>query len=266
MAKSRRRKKKQRKHVIRYLVFLIPLFVLISILIHPGSRAWLRKWMFPVEKTIVEKLPHPQLEKYEVFGADVSEYQGIITWDKLAKTKHTDFVMIRATAGDDHRDKYFTYNWQEAKNNQIPRGAYHYYRPNENSFRQAKNYIKNVELESGDLPPILDIEAHSRVQSLSSLKTGLLRWLKQVRAHYDVVPIIYTNDKFYGLHLKHDSRFNGYTFWLARYSHTIRYRAPDTDWTFWQYTQFGRLKGVKGDVDLNVYKFSKQELHHACLP
>ena len=45
------------------------------------------------------------------------------------------------------------------------RGAYHYFRPNENSTLQAQNFIKNVKLQPGDLPPILDIEKISNIQS-----------------------------------------------------------------------------------------------------
>ncbi len=44
------------------------------------------------------------------------------------------------------------------KENKIMRGAYHYYRPNENSIEQANLFIKTVKLQKGDLPPVLDIE------------------------------------------------------------------------------------------------------------
>ena len=42
------------------------------------------------------------------------------------------------------------------------RGYYHYYDPNENSTKQAHNFIETVKLEVGDLPPILDIDTLSR--------------------------------------------------------------------------------------------------------
>ena len=82
-----------------------------------------------------------------VYGFDVSEYQGIINWnsiDQINEGHSAEFVIIRSTAGKDHRDRYFTSNFREAKKNGIIRGAYHYYRPNENSTSQARNYIKNV--------------------------------------------------------------------------------------------------------------------------
>ena len=96
-----------------------------------------------------------------LFGIDVSEYQGIINWNQLETLKDEggpSFVIIRSTAGQDHRDRYFTSNWRESKQKQIIRGAYHYYRPNENGIEQAEFFIKNVKLSPGDLPPIIDIE------------------------------------------------------------------------------------------------------------
>jgi lysozyme len=50
-------------------------------------------------------------------------------------------------------------------------GAYHYYRPNENSLEQAALFIKTVSWR--DLPPVLDIERLPENQSVDRLKIGL---------------------------------------------------------------------------------------------
>ena len=78
------------------------------------------------------------LEKHEgkVIGIDVSEYQGKIRWsyvDTIEEKYPLRYVFIRATVGRDRPDRQFKRNWIGAKNNKMIRGAYHYYRPNENS-------------------------------------------------------------------------------------------------------------------------------------
>ena len=63
---------------------------------------------------------------------------------------------------ENHKDTKFDYNWKQAEKQNLLRGAYHYYRPNENSTEQANFFIKTVKLGKGDLPPILDIEKYSQ--------------------------------------------------------------------------------------------------------
>jgi lysozyme len=98
--------------------------------------------------------------KGKVIGIDVSEFQGRIDWDEidiLEEKYPVQFVFIRATAGNDRIDSKFKRNWEGAKEHKIIRGAYHYYRPNENSIEQANLFIKTVKLKKVDLQPVLDI-------------------------------------------------------------------------------------------------------------
>jgi lysozyme len=136
----------------------------------------------------------------KVVGIDVSEYQGEIDWqilDAIENKYPIQFVFIRATVGKDRVDKTFQENWLGAKKNKFLRGAYHYYRPNENSLEQAALFIKTVHLHKGDLPPVLDIERLAETQSMARLKVGLRRWLEAVETHYKVKPIIYTGEQYY---------------------------------------------------------------------
>src|SRR5690606_38794928 len=185
-------------------------------------------------------------------GFDISEYQEKIDWENLGKVEDTfalDFVFIRATAGKDKRDKRFSANWKASKEKGIIRGAYHYYRPNENSILQANNFIKTVTLEQGDLPPVLDIEKLPRTQSLDSLKIGLKRWLDKVEQHYKMKPIIYSGESYYTDFLKKE--FSGYTFWIANYN--FWRKRPDEHWLIWQFTEKAQIEGVKGLVDVNLF-------------
>lgn len=187
-----------------------------------------------------------------MIGFDVSEYQKKIDWENLGKIEDTfalNFVFVRATAGRDKRDKQFNRNWKQAKEKGIIRGAYHYYRPNENSIQQANNFIKTVTIEAGDLPPVLDIEKLPRTQSLDSLKLGLKRWLTKVEQHYKMKPIIYSGESYYTDFLKKE--FSDYTFWIANYN--FWKKRPDKHWLIWQFTEKAQIDGVEGLVDVNLF-------------
>ena len=201
------------------------------------------------------------LEKHEgkSIGIDVSEYQGKISWsyvDTLEQKYPLHYVFIRATVGKDRKDRKFERNWLGAKENKMIRGAYHYYRPNENSLEQAELFIKTVTLEKGDLPPVLDIEKLPKNQSVANLKLGLKRWLKAIESHYGVKPIIYTGERYYDDFLKEE--FGDYLFWIANYNF---YREEiGEDWLFWQFTEKAAVPGIKGKVDVNIYNGDLQQL------
>jgi lysozyme len=197
------------------------------------------------------------------FGFDVSEYQSKIQWDSISKLEDEfkmSFVFIRATAGKDKKDTKFDENWKNSKNNNFIRGAYHYYRPNENSLEQAENFIKTVKLQKGDLPPVLDIEKLPKSQSIDSLKVGLRRWLTKVEKHYKVKPIIYSGESYYKDFLKKE--FSDYPFWIANYN--LWRKEIEEDWQFWQFSEKAKIKGVKGLVDVNVYNGSIDKLKITC--
>lgn len=195
------------------------------------------------------------------FGIDISRYQGEINWRKVNlynKKFPLQFVFINATAGSEKKDARFDKNWKLAKQNNFICGAYHYYRPNENSIDQANNFINSVNLQKGDLPPVLDIENVSENQSIENLKVGLKRWLSIVRRHYKVPPIIYTSEKFYNDYLKQD--FKGYNFWIANYNFNIKYIKED--WLFWQFSKKARIEGIKENVDINIYNGTPKMLQY----
>mgnify|MGYP003435129612 FL=1 len=201
------------------------------------------------------------LEKHEgkTVGIDVSEYQGKISWsyvDTIENQYPLHFVFIRATAGNDAVDRRFKRNWEGAKKNKMIRGAYHYYRPNENSLEQAALFIKTVRLQKGDLPPVLDIEKLPKNQSMTNLKKGLRKWLQAIESHYKVKPIIYTGEKYYDDFLKEE--FSDYLFWIANYNF-YREEIQD-DWLFWQFTERAAVPGIEGNVDVNIYNGDLQQL------
>lgn len=200
-----------------------------------------------------------------VFGIDVSQYQGNITWDSVTLIHEqfpVDFVFVRATMGTNGKDKTFKKNWGELERRSKIKGAYHYFRPNENSLKQAANFIRTVKLNPGDLPPVLDIEERPRSQSMDSLKVGLKRWLDRIEQHYNVRPIIYSGDSYFSDFLERE--FGDYPLWIANYNFWIE--KPKKHWDFWQFSERGMVKGIYGPVDLNLYKGDIEALEAHTIP
>ncbi len=259
---GKKRKKRNLKNTL--IVFLLILFA--GIVILERNKHLIYRYFYSYEQ---KSAPYDYylnfFDKYSVFGIDVSLYQGNIDWVELSSKNNIDFVFIRATAGIDRKDCKFEYNWKNAKKQNILRGAYHYYRPNENSTAQAMNFINTVVLEKGDLPPVLDIEEYSRIQSTDRLKTGILNWLEIVENQYNITPIIYTYNRFYGNVFKGDSRFDKYPLWIAWYNTG---RHPDeitAKWSFWQFTDKGKITGIKGFIDINIFSGNINDLEKLTL-
>ncbi len=193
--------------------------------------------------------PTAKMDQYEVHGIDVSHHQVIIDWNEVAQ-QGVDFAFIKATEGGDHMDSLFCQNWTKIYDNNIIRGAYHFFRPNIDPKLQFENFINQVELAEGDLPPVLDVEVDgdlTRIQLMAKVQ----EWLTLIENHYHVTPIIYTNNKFYNKYFS--DYFNDYPLWIARYNHEQPKLIDDNNWTFWQYGNKGVVKGIIGDVDLNVF-------------
>ncbi len=204
-------------------------------------------------------------DDYEVHGIDVSRYQYRINW-KLVKQMtdgglHLSFAFIKATEGTDLKDDQFERNWRKAKENQIIRGAYHFFNQNAGGHEQALFFIRNVELLPGDLPPVLDIEKYSGTEQVSFLNEVAV-WLRVVEDHYKVRPIIYSNAGFYNQFLA--QRFSDYPLWVAHYQNKIQ-PAVSGHWHFWQHNEGGRVNGIKARVDFNVFNGSPAEFNQLLL-
>ncbi len=196
-----------------------------------------------------------------VFGIDISHYQGRINWPEVRNSKHPiEFIIIRATMGNDGKDSEFEYNWMKAKEKGYMRGAYHYYRPNENSSTQFKNYEASVDLKSGDFKPILDIEMPSKFGK-ENLRAGVQNWLRLAEEKYGVKPIVYTGRHFYNEQLK--GYIDDYPLWIASYSN--EYRLSGIEWTFHQFTEQVIVKGIPTSVDGNNFKRELIDLKGLCL-
>jgi lysozyme len=196
---------------------------------------------------------------YTIHGIDVSKYQEIIDWGLVRDMKVGDvqmiFAFIKATEGLGNEDGYFKRNWKKAKDAGLARGAYHFFLATKSGKAQAENFINSVELEPGDLPPVLDIEQTYGIPP-EKLRDRAKEWLQTVHDYYHVMPMIYTNVDFYKQYLKDD--FDGYPLWVAHYLQKERpsiYRA----WAFWQHSEAGRVNGILTRVDFDVFNGDSTE-------
>jgi len=201
-------------------------------------------------------------DRYEVSGVDVSHYQGAIEWDKLAADGH-DFAFIKATEGKELKDKAFFANWTLAGETGMRRGAYHFFRPEVKADEQARNYFAAVDLLPGDLPPVIDVEDRGELSAIL-LVERVKQLADMMEVHYGVKPIIYTGQNFYNRFLA--GQFDEYPLWLARYDTDEPVTVCGREYHFWQYTDKGRLPGVAGRIDRNVFFGTHLELMMLCLP
>jgi lysozyme len=196
---------------------------------------------------------------YPIHGIDVSAYQNFIDW-KLVQQMNVNnvrvsFAFIKATEGLGSADKQFTYNWQMSKLAGIPRGAYHFFIATRNGALQAQNFIHSVKLETGDLPPVVDVEQLYGV-SPDSMRIALKDYLQTIETAYHVRPIIYSYADFYDEYL--GKAFDDYSLWVAHYN--VENAQTDKDkkvisreWTFWQHNQEAHVDGIMPKVDFDVF-------------
>jgi lysozyme len=201
---------------------------------------------------------------HSVRGVDVSRYQTHVEWPEVRKNDIA-FAFIKATEGFHRQDDLFAAHWQESGAAGVLRGAYHFYRPNQQPLLQALNFIRVVGLEAGDLPPVLDVETLGDTRP-GKLREGVQIWLDLVEKHFEVKPILYTNYDFYRKYL--EGHFDDYPLWIAHYQ-VPRLRmepGPRKQLKFWQLTDRGTVGGIQGRVDCNVFYGSQSELQQLCLP
>ena len=276
---TRRIHKKRKRHFLLRREILL-LFLALALL---GTGFYLKEKVAFYYAMYFNKFEHKKLSNSETetkrinriigdyadktFGMDLSHYQRLedIKWDSLSIGNGAipiEFVVLRATMGNRSADKHFDEFWKLSKKHNLVRGAYHFYRADEDPVMQANNFLANVKLESGDLPPVLDIEKIPKRKSTKELVADLKSWCKIVEETYGEKTIIYTYYHYYKDFLKDE--FDGYPIWLANYN-DVPQPSPDADWKIWQFTEKGIVKGINTKVDLNVFNGNSWSLNRLTL-
>ena len=224
------------------LAVALYIFIFVRVFVDPFSFRWNAIYGEGVEP-----------DGFEVRGIDISHYQERIDWSRVRnaqiKGQPLRFVIIKATEGISIIDENFIDNFYQARQNDLIRGAYHFFTPDEDPVRQARFFIKQVKLEAGDLPPVLDVEKAGDL-STKQLRKAVHTWLNVIEKHYGIKPIIYTGYSF-KLKYLNDGTFDAYPYWIAHYYvEQLQYKGQ---WSFWQYTDMGRIDGINGSVDCNIF-------------
>ena len=184
-------------------------------------------------------------------GIDVSSYQSGINWGAVAASGQK-FAIARVSDGS-YIDSRFAANWSGMKSAGLIRGAYQYFEPGQDAVGQANLVIARVgRLGAGDLPVMLDVEATGG-QSAATITARIHQWVNAITAGTGKTPFIYTGAYFWDASV-HSTDFTGLLLNVAWYGTNC----PGTPnawgrWTFHQYSSSGRVSGIGGNVDMNVF-------------
>ncbi len=194
-------------------------------------------------------------DKYPIVGIDVSVHNGDIDFNKV-KADGYSFVFIKASEGVDHHDSKFDANYQNARQAGLKVGAYHFFRKNTDGLNQAKNFLETIGWRKLDLPLVIDVEDWSNDKNVKDDRTqrNLDTMIDNLRSRGHKV-MIYTNGDGYKKYIK-DGQVN-INLWLCAF------KSPDKikhiPHQMQQYSHWGRVKGIWGDVDLNVFNGSQEQ-------
>ena len=237
----------------------------------PGKHLHLGEWKD--DRFLGERITYtPE----RIYGIDISRFQHeegrkrysidwrnlrITSLGKLSKKKingsvnyPVSFVYIKATEGITVKSKYFAPDYVAAKKYGYRAGAYHFFSIMSPGSKQAEYFLKNSRYKKGDLPPVLDVEPTDaqirKAGGIENIFRNMRAWLNTVEKMRGVRPILYINQGFVNkyLSLAPDLK-KKYEVWIARYG---EYK-PDVKLIYWQLCPDGRVNGIHGDVDINVY-------------
>ncbi len=207
-----------------------------------------------------------------IYGIDVSHWQGNIDWELLSEDGYT-FSWVKATEGMTYTDPMFFNNISNGMATDIVMGAYHFARPDNNTAEEDATNFLNIASDyigPGFLPPVLDLEnpySGGQVIVLTDLFTAqqlsdwVAEWMGLVEASTGISPFIYINGNFANYL---NPSLNSYGLWFAQPDENLD---PPTnigswsEWGFKQYSWWGNVSGINGDVDLNIFNGSISEFN-----
>ncbi len=197
--------------------------------------------------------PHVEIDRlaYPVAGVDLSAHNGIVDFDSLAAAGIS-FAYLKASEGISFRDPSFALNYAKGRRAGLALGAYHFFRFDCDGHRQAINLLSAISNCSLDLPVGIDVEEWGNPAEYPTeiVRERLRTMIALLQASGQRV-IVYTNKQGH-------SRFVREAFavaerpevWICSFTDPPLSREP---WMIWQHSHIGRLPGVKGAVDLNIF-------------
>lgn len=217
-----------------------------------------------------------------IYGIDLSRHQHehdgkkyVIDWSDLritdlgSETKKEvsgkvdypiSFCYIKSTEGCTVMNPYFNSDYEMARKKGIRVGAYHFFSTTSPGYKQAWEFLKKTKIQKGDLAPVLDVEPNDwQVKTMGGaevLLNNVRQWLSIVYKQTGQRPIVYVGQTFAHKYLMQATDITGnYLVWIARYG---EYK-PSLKLAIWQLSSDGRVKGIHGNVDINVFIGYKPE-------
>ena len=178
-------------------------------------------------------------------GIDVSHYQGEIDWAQVKGAGIT-FAFIKATQGATNKDAFFQSNYQGATDNGIKAYPYHFYNPGDDPAAQADNFLAALPQDAKTVA--IDLEESGLNWTLAPDDSDGSRFavFLQKMSVAGLSVILYTTPAFVAKWFP-DFDLSGFSRWVAKWSST----PPDDPWVFWQYSAYGQVPGIVGNVDLD---------------
>ncbi len=197
--------------------------------------------------------PYVDREKYPVAGIDISSHNGNIDFRKAA-ADGVEFVWIKASEGVTFRDSKFSHNHLQAGLAGLKRGAYHFFRFDKDGVEQAINLLEAIGDRNLELGVAIDVETSGNPENIK--EEVIMERLSAMVDYLNLrglAPTLYCNKKDFFQYMAES--LPGNSLWICSFS-ANPIEAP---WTFWQYNHKGKVKGVQGDVDMNVFGGSSEE-------
>ena len=185
-------------------------------------------------------------------GIDISEFQGEIDFEEVRRSG-IEAVYIRVGAGE-YTDEYFAENYERAKAAGLKIGFYHYVtaRSVEEGRRQARFFASLAAGREPDMRLAMDFEYFGSL-SVSQINAISEAYLDELTALTRREAVIYS-DLSNARNIFSRALAEKYPLWAAQYgadepSANGKWR----EWVGFQYTDEGRVGGIYGNVDHNIF-------------
>ena len=187
----------------------------------------------------------------QVFGIDVSEYQGEIDWKKI-KASGRSFAILRCGYGRyaDQIDRRFEQNYKNAKAAGVHVGAYlfSYALTTEQAKEEAENCLRFLRGKTFEYPIVYDVETAAQRKLGKEKLSALVRAFCDTLEKHGYFVSVYASLDFLKNALTTDVT-SRYDVWLAQWASKPTYAGA---YGMWQYSATGTVSGIRGAVDLDV--------------
>lgn len=185
-------------------------------------------------------------------GVDISYWNGTVDFAEV-KNSGINIVYIKATQGESYVDPNFATNAQNAKENRLLVGYYHYFTATTQSgaINEAIHFVNTTKPYSCDCKMAIDIEVNNGLNG-STLSNLCKIFLDKVKSLSGLDVVIYTYTSFVSQYLQ--SYLSEYPLWIAQYG--VDTPRSNNIWNYWvgfQYSDKGSFPGINTSVDLDEF-------------